>query len=97
MRLFQSLLGPQFTAWKSRVRVIRNEGEDTKVFTVNLSAIQKGNLASNMLLEGGDIIVVPPTPIAQFGYFLQQILFPFQQTLGPGLAGANLAGELGAF
>lgn len=84
--------GPEFTAWKSRVRVIRTRGGETNVFQVNLGAIEKGDLATNMLLQGGDIVVVPPTPIARFGYFLQTLVFPYQQILSPGLAGANLAG-----
>lgn len=84
--------GPEFTAWKSRVRVIRTTGGETEVFRVDLGAIQNGDLATNMLLEGGDIIVVPPTPIARFGYFLQTIVFPYQQIIAPSLAGANLAG-----
>jgi len=89
--------GETFLAWKKRIRVIRNRGGDTEIFKVDLGAIQDGDLTTNMLLEGGDIIVIPATPIGRFGYFLQQILFPYQQVLGPGLAGANLAGQLGAF
>lgn len=89
--------GTTFTAWNSRVRVIRADGEQTEVFEVDLGDIQDGNLATNMVLRGGDIIVVPPTPIARVGYFLQTILFPYQQILGPGLGAANLASNLGAF
>jgi len=89
--------GTTFTAWKSRVRVIRSDGEQTEVFGVDLGDIQDGNLATNVVLRGGDIIVVPPTPIARAGYFLQTILFPYQQVLGPGLGAANLASNLGAF
>ena len=89
--------GPTFLAWNSRVRVIRYYGAETEVFQVDIGAIQKGDLTTNMLLEGGDIVVVPVTPIGRFGYFLQQFLFPFQQVLGPGLAGANLAATLGDF
>lgn len=89
--------GTTFLAWKSRVRVIRNSGDGTEVFKVNLKRIQDGDLASNVVLQGGDIVVVPPTPLGTFGYFIQQIVFPYQQVLGPGLAGANLASQLGAF
>ena len=83
--------GPTFLAWERRARVIRDLGESTEVYQVNLRAIKAGDLETNMLLEGGDIVVVPPTPIGEFGYFLQSILFPFQQVLGPGLAAANFA------
>jgi polysaccharide export outer membrane protein len=89
--------GPTFLAWNSRVRVIRERGDEPEVFQVNLRAIQSGDLATNVLLEGGDIVVVPPTPIGVFGYWIQQLLFPYQQVLGPGLSGAALASELNAF
>ncbi|MEE2665547.1 MAG: polysaccharide biosynthesis/export family protein [Myxococcota bacterium] len=89
--------GTTFLAWESRVRVIRNSEDGTDVYRVNLKRIHNGDFASNMLLQGGDIVVVPPTPLGTFGYFVQQIVFPYQQVLGPGLAGANLASQLGAF
>lgn len=83
--------GPTFLAWNSRVRVIRNQGDETEVFQVDLGAIQEGDLATNLLLEGGDVVVVPVTPIGRFGYFMQQFLFPFSQVIGPSLAAANLS------
>jgi len=89
--------GPVFTAWKSRIRVIRSSADKTELLAVNLTDIEAGDLTTNIVLRDGDIVVVPPTPIARFGYFLQTILFPYQQVLGPGLAGANLATSLGGF
>ena len=89
--------GTTFTAWDTRVRVIRPGEESTEVLAVNLSDIKDGDLTTNIVLQGGDIVVVPPTPIARVGYFLQTILFPYQQVLGPGLGVANLAANLGAF
>ena len=89
--------GTTFTAWDTRVRVIRPGKDSTEVLAVNLSDIQEGDLTTNIVLRDGDIVVVPPTPIARVGYFLQTILFPYQQVLGPGLGAANLAANLGAF
>ncbi len=76
--------GPTRFAAASRIRVIRHQGEGTSVFTVNLDAIELGDLSSNMPLQGGDIVYVPPTAIASIGYGLQAALFPLHQLLGFG-------------
>jgi polysaccharide biosynthesis/export protein len=68
----------------SRLRLIRNTDGKVQVYTVNLSAIQKGDLRTNYLLQGGDLIYVPPGVMASIGYGLQAILFPFQQLIGFG-------------
>ena len=68
----------------SRLRLIRTAEGKVQVYTVNLSAIQKGDLRTNYLLQGGDIIYAPPGVMASIGYGLQAILFPFQQLLGFG-------------
>lgn len=93
--------GPTHFAAKGRARVIRTNGEDTQVFRVDLSAIEKGDLRSNILLTDGDVIVVPPSGFAVVGYALQSVLFPFHQLLGFGAqAGATMmtggASTLGA-
>jgi polysaccharide export outer membrane protein len=65
-----------------RVRVIRSQGGKTNVMTVNLKAIQSGDLATNLVLMPGDVVYVPPTMLARFGYAVQAVLFPFQPLLG---------------
>jgi polysaccharide export outer membrane protein len=84
--------GMGFLAWSARVRLIRSDGEATTVSRVDMSAIMRGDLATNALLQGGDIIVVPPTPIGEFGYFVQSILFPFTSVMGPASSVARLTG-----
>ena len=71
-------------AAKSRIRLIRTAEGKTQVFTVNLKAIEKGNLGTNYLLQGGDLVYVPPGVMATIGYALQAALFPFHQLLGFG-------------
>lgn len=83
--------GMGFLAWESRVRLIRTDGEQTTVSRIDMAAIQRGDLSTNVLLEGGDIIVVPPTPLGQFGYALQSLLFPFTSIAGPGATAASIA------
>jgi polysaccharide export outer membrane protein len=65
-----------------RVRVIRSQGSETSVMRVDLKAIQSGDLATNLVLMPGDVVYVPPTLLARFGYAVQAVLFPFQPLLG---------------
>ncbi len=74
--------GPRPYANKDAIRIIRFVDGQTKIFQCDLAAIEKGDLSTNYLLQGGDVIVVPPTFIARVGYALQSLLFPFQQVFG---------------
>lgn len=76
--------GTSVFAKTSRLRLIRTAENKVQVYTVNLSAIQKGDLRTNYLLQGGDLIYAPPGVMASIGYSLQALLFPFQQLLGFG-------------
>ncbi len=76
--------GPSFFGARSRIRVIRHQGETAAVYRVNLKDIQNGDLSTNMMLQGGDIVYVPPTMIATIGYGIQSLLFPIQQLIGFG-------------
>ena len=67
---------------QGKIRVIRTENGQTVVHRVDLKAIRKGDLSTNMLLEPDDIVYVPPTFMARIGYVMQQLLFPFQPVLG---------------
>ena len=68
--------------WDSRIRVIRTVNGVTEILRVNLNAIRKGDLRTNLMLEPGDFIYVPPTIWARFGYALNTLLFPFQPIMG---------------
>jgi len=67
-----------------KIRLIRTNGQATRVFTIDLNGIKNGDLSSNMMMRGGDMIVVPPNVLARVGYGLQVLLFPFQQILSAG-------------
>jgi polysaccharide export outer membrane protein len=77
--------------WDSRIRVIRSTDGVVKIMRVNLSAIRKGNLSTNLMLEPGDFVYVPPTPWAWFGHAMNALLYPFSPVMGFARSiGANL-------
>lgn len=70
---------PTFIAWKRNVKVIRPSHEENKrhVVTVDTNKItEEGNLELNFLLEEGDIVYVPPTPLGWIGLKVQELLNP---------------------
>jgi protein involved in polysaccharide export with SLBB domain len=65
-----------------RVKLIRADPTDPQVLVVNLSEIiENGDSTFNVLVHERDIIFVPPTLLAQFGYFLEALLFPVKIVL----------------
>ncbi len=64
------------TANLGRVVVIRADPRDPLIIPVNISALFRGDSTDNVGIKERDIIYVPPTMIAQFGYFLADLLFP---------------------
>lgn len=83
--------GPVFTGSERSIRVVRSGSGETVVYRVNLSAIQNGDLRTNIVLAEGDIVYVPPTLWARIGYAVQAVLFPFNPLLGLGTTVAGVA------
>ena len=83
--------GPVFTGSEGGVRVVRSGSGETVVYEVDLDAIQEGDLRTNIMLTGGDIVYVPPTFWARIGYVVQAVLFPFNPLLGLGTTVAGVA------
>lgn len=88
---------PTFLAWTSQIKVVHpsHEGKKRHVVTVNADKMmQQGDLEKNFLLQEGDIVFVPPTPLAWLGLRMQELLFPIQpaaQTImAPGVARTNI-------
>ena len=82
--------GTRSFASLNKIRVIRTDGASTKILNVRLKDIQNGDLATNYVVEEGDLIVVPPTGLAKVGYAMQMLLFPLQ----PLLSGAAQVGAV---
>lgn len=83
--------GPTELGAASRIRVVRSSGGKPQVLKVNLDAIRAGDLSTNILLEAGDVIYVPPTVSATIGLALRGFFFPFQQVFGLGGQAARIA------
>jgi polysaccharide export outer membrane protein len=76
--------GPNIFARKSRIRLIRFQDGKAQVHRVNLSAIEGGDLRTNLLLQGGDVVVVPSTYSARIGHALGNLFYPIQRIIGLG-------------
>ena len=89
--------GPRPYANKDEIRIIRFVDGQTRIYMADLGAIEKGDLSTNYLIQGGDVIVVPPTMWARVGYAMQSVLFPFQQLFGFGYSAGRAVGTGGVF
>jgi len=80
-----------------RVRLIRPDPVDPLVITANVGQmLQGGDSTFNVLIQDNDIIVVPPTMLAQVGYFISDLVYPFTtvfSTIFKGLIGINNLGN----
>ena len=75
---------PTFLAWRSQIRVVRPEPEtgESKIIVVDLDKmVRDGETGQNILLQPGDIIEVPPTPLAWIGLRVRELLYPVSPIL----------------
>jgi len=61
-----------------RVQLIRADPRDPLIITCNIAEmLRTGDSTFNVQIKERDIIVVPPTMLAQVGYFISDLIFPF--------------------
>ncbi|MBL4769749.1 MAG: polysaccharide biosynthesis/export family protein [Planctomycetes bacterium] len=70
-----------------RVRLIRMDPVDPLIIPINFNDMLRGDSTYNVSIRENDIIYIPPTMLAQFAYFLDDLLFPVKQVIR-GLGGA---------
>jgi len=73
---------PTYLAWNAQIRIVRPSAEEAQAHEISVDLdkmTQSGDLRLNVLLQDGDVVYVPPTPIAAVGLGVQQIFFPFFQ------------------
>lgn len=72
---------PNQLADPERILVLRpnTDGELIRRMTIDLNKmVREGDIALDAVLEEGDIIYVPPNPLAAIGMAFQQVLLPIQ-------------------
>jgi len=80
-------------AW-DRIRLIRATRTTRQIFRINLGQIVKrGDWTTNVQIRENDVIYVPPTRMAQVGYFLDNLLFPFRSVLGAAATTRQVTGD----
>jgi polysaccharide biosynthesis/export protein len=75
---------PNFLAWGAQVKVIRPSpsADERHEIVVNVDKIlESGDTSKNFLLQEGDIVFVPPTPLGWVGLRIQELLFPISPAL----------------
>lgn len=71
-------------------RLIRGDPLDPLVILINVHQIvTEGSTAFNLTVREKDIIYVPPTWLAEVGYFLRRVFFPIEQIFGVILSSFN--------
>ncbi|MEZ6013717.1 MAG: polysaccharide biosynthesis/export family protein [Planctomycetota bacterium] len=64
-----------------RIMLVSGDPRSPLVRYFNLDDIKYGDTTTNYQIRENDIIIVPPTLLAEFGYFLEALLFPVQRVI----------------
>ena len=76
-------------AYSSRIRLIRDDPDGTKVFRIRADKIMRGDLTTNVLVKENDFLYIPATLMAEIGYVFDTVTYPLRSVL----SGTALATE----
>jgi polysaccharide export outer membrane protein len=62
----------------SRVRLIRRHGGEAATYLADLDRIREGEVSTDYVVQGGDIVYVPPAEPVRIGYALGRALYPLE-------------------
>ena len=86
---------PEVTGWEERIQVIRPSADKSvkpKIFEINLNRMKvHGDLSQDVLLQEGDIVYVPPTPLAAVAKVIAEFVRPIGLALSPALTAARIS------
>jgi protein involved in polysaccharide export with SLBB domain len=78
---------PEVTGWTDRIQVVRPSVDPNvkpKIFEIKYKdMIKRGDTSKNVLLQEGDIIYVPPTPLAAVAMVIAEFVRPIGAALSP--------------
>ncbi|MBN1375447.1 MAG: polysaccharide biosynthesis/export family protein [Dehalococcoidia bacterium] len=78
---------PAVTGWGDHIQVIRpssDEEVEPKIFEIKYKQMVKyGDTSKNVLLQEGDIVYVPPTPLAAVAMVIEEFTRPIGRALAP--------------
>jgi len=91
----------EITGWEEHIQVIRPSADKEvkpQVFEVNLlRMIVHGDTSKNVLLQEGDIVYIPPTPLAAAGNLIAEFVRPIGLALSPVLTATRISSSGGGY
>lgn len=72
---------PTFLAWRSQIKILRPspDADERKTIVVDLDRmLNNGDTANDILLQEGDVVQVPPSPLAWVGHRIREVMYPVQ-------------------
>ncbi|MGH0029058.1 MAG: polysaccharide biosynthesis/export family protein [Myxococcota bacterium] len=77
------------------IHIVRPNAGGAEIIWVDMNALRGGDMTTNVQIEAGDFVYVPPNVLAKIGYAFQAVLFPLQPLLGlaNSVAGSAIAGN----
>ena len=94
-----SVAQPLVTAWEKHIQIIRPsaiKGVKPKIFEIDFNKMKShGDLSKDVMLKEGDIIYIPPTPLATVAMKIEEFVRPISRALAPVYTVTTISGDSG--